>query len=187
MEVLKNQKILIAPVILNNYVEAYQVVAHGLKIWDTEVDFELGKFTDYCLFLGEEMHWLGQIKRVEAVSKPFLQNGIRLAENLKYIPNKINTKKEEIEQFNLYIENIAKRVNKLQGFTLEKYGNNELSVPVDREIVPGSKTEGITKDILMGESGPHIGAFFDLDRTLINGFSAKDFAKYGREKFFIKS
>jgi putative phosphoserine phosphatase/1-acylglycerol-3-phosphate O-acyltransferase len=30
-------------------------------------------------------------------------------------------------------------------------------------------------EILEGERGPHIGAFFDLDRTLINGFSAKNF------------
>jgi putative phosphoserine phosphatase/1-acylglycerol-3-phosphate O-acyltransferase len=28
---------------------------------------------------------------------------------------------------------------------------------------------------LEGEAGPHIGAFFDLDRTLIKGFSAKEF------------
>ena len=29
--------------------------------------------------------------------------------------------------------------------------------------------------VVDGESGPHIGAFFDLDRTLIKGFSAKQF------------
>jgi putative phosphoserine phosphatase / 1-acylglycerol-3-phosphate O-acyltransferase len=177
LEILKSQKILVAPVILNNYVEAYRVVAHGLKIWDTHVHFEESKFVDYCLFLGEEMHWLGQIKRIEAVSKPFLQNGIRLAENLKCIPDQHNHKKHEIDNFNNQIENIAERVNKLQNFTLDKYGDAEKLVPVEREIVPGSKTEGITLEILNGESGPQIGAFFDLDRTLINGFSAKDFVK----------
>ena len=30
---------------------------------------------------------------------------------------------------------------------------------------------------MAGESGAHIGAFFDLDKTLIKGFSAKDFMK----------
>ncbi len=174
---LKKQRILVAPVILNNYVEAYYVVAQCLKVWDPNIDFDTNKFTDYCLFLGEEMHWLGQIRRVEAVSKPFLQNGVRLAENLKLIPEKSNFKKEKIDQFNQQIEAIAQKVNQLQTFTLEKHGITETDVPVERDIVPGSKTEGITKDILEGESGPHIGAFFDLDRTLINGFSAKDFVK----------
>ncbi|MES2797239.1 MAG: HAD-IB family hydrolase [Bacteroidota bacterium] len=174
---LKKQTILVAPVILNNYVEAYRVVAQGLKVWDYQIDFEINKFTEYCLFLGEEMHWLGQIRRAEAVSKPFLQNGIRLAENLHIIPEKSKSKTEVIEQFNTHIEGLAQRLNQLQNFTLEKHGKNEIEVPVDREIVPGSKTRGITQEILDGESGPHIGAFFDLDRTLINGFSAKDFVK----------
>jgi putative phosphoserine phosphatase/1-acylglycerol-3-phosphate O-acyltransferase len=35
----------------------------------------------------------------------------------------------------------------------------------------------ITAEILNGERGAHIGAFFDLDRTLIDGFSAKNFVK----------
>jgi putative phosphoserine phosphatase / 1-acylglycerol-3-phosphate O-acyltransferase len=50
-------------------------------------------------------------------------------------------------------------------------------VPIEREIVPGSKTDSITQEVRAGERGPHIGAFFDLDRTLIKGFSAKDFLK----------
>jgi putative phosphoserine phosphatase / 1-acylglycerol-3-phosphate O-acyltransferase len=178
IDILKSQRILVAPVILNNYTEAYKVVGHGLQIWDTTVEFEEKKFTDYCLFLGEEMHWLGQIKRIEAVSKPFLQNGIRLVANLKLIPDSKNQKKTEIAVFNLQTDDIALRTNKLQGFTLEKHTQIELNaVPVEREIVPGSKTEGITQEILSGERGPHIGAFFDLDRTLISGFSAKDFVK----------
>ncbi|MFT6879367.1 MAG: putative phosphoserine phosphatase/1-acylglycerol-3-phosphate O-acyltransferase, partial [Arcticibacterium sp.] len=72
---IKGMKILVAPVILSNYIEAYQVVGHGLRLFDTQEIFEPKEFIEECLFLGEEMHWLGQIKRVEAVSKPFLQNG----------------------------------------------------------------------------------------------------------------
>ncbi len=176
--ILKNQRILVAPVILNNYIEAYKVVGYGLQIWDSAVEFEEKKFTDYCLFLGEEMHWLGQIKRIEAVSKPFLQNGIRLVANLKLIPSSTDSKKEIIVQFNKQTDDIAVRTNHLQAFALEKHSQVELNtVPVEREIVPGSKTEGITQEILTGERGAHIGAFFDLDRTLISGFSAKDFVK----------
>ncbi len=175
---LTKQKILIAPVILNNYVEAYKVVGQGLQIWDATIPFENDKFIDYCLFLGEEMHWLGQIRRVEAVSKPFLQNGVRLINNLKLVPSVNEADKQRIKDFNAVLKNMSQRMNKLQGFTLDKYDDPEVtSIPIERDIVPGSRTESITKDILAGEKGPQIGAFFDLDRTLINGFSAKDFAK----------
>jgi putative phosphoserine phosphatase / 1-acylglycerol-3-phosphate O-acyltransferase len=177
-ELLENQKILIAPVILNNYIEAYKVVGQALQIWDTQVEFEENKFVEYCLFLGEEMHWLGQIKRVESVSKPFLQNGIRLAQNLKIIPSHVHPKVEEIQKFNDWAADIARHINQLQAVTIEKHHQHEAPiVPVEREIVPGSRTASITQEILEGEAGPHIGAFFDLDRTLIDGFSAKDFAK----------
>lgn len=177
LEVLKSQKILVAPVILNNIIEAYNVVAQGLIIWDPMVAFEEKSFVEYCLFLGEEMHWLGQIRRVEAVSKPFLQSGMRLASNLKLLPNDEEDKKEATKVFYQQVTDIASRINKLQAFTLEKHGHHEYAVPVEREIIPGSKTEALTKDILNGEFGPHIGAFFDLDRTLIDGFSAKNFVK----------
>lgn len=175
---LRAQRILVAPVILNNYIEAYKVVGQGLQIWDTEVAFDEAAFVEYCLFLGEEMHWLGQIRRVEAVSKPFLQNGLRLAANLKLLPEQGSDKSAATAHFNAWANDIADRINQLQGFMLEKHGHEaHLPVPVEREIVPGSRIEALTQDILAGESGAHIGAFFDLDRTLIDGFSAKDFVK----------
>jgi putative phosphoserine phosphatase/1-acylglycerol-3-phosphate O-acyltransferase len=126
------------------------------------------------LFLGEEMHWLGQIKRVEAVSLPFLQNGIRLAKNLKIWPDE-GFDKDKILEFNKWVDDITTRVNVLLNYTLEQRVNQDYHIPVEREIIPGTKTEKITQEILEGERGPHIGAFFDLDRTLINGFSAKNF------------
>lgn len=175
-QLLKKRKLLVAPVILSNYLEAYKVVAHGLQIWDDTVPLEEKAFIDYCLFLGEEMHWLGQIRRVEAVSKPFLQNGLRLASNLKLFTGE-SIKKEWVATFDRNIDDIAHKISILQGFTLENHGHQEYTVPVEREIIPGSKTDVLTTEILMGEKGPHIGAFFDLDRTLIDGFSAKNFVK----------
>jgi putative phosphoserine phosphatase/1-acylglycerol-3-phosphate O-acyltransferase len=172
--ILRTQNLLVAPVILSNYLEAYKVVAEGMLIWDPTVDFEEQAFVEYCLFLGEEMHWLGQIKRVEAVSLPFLQNGIRLAKNLKIWPEE-GFDKDKIIEFNKWVDNITARVNVLLNYTLEQRVNQDYHIPVEREIIPGTKTEKITMEILEGERGPHIGAFFDLDRTLINGFSAKNF------------
>ncbi|MBK8052804.1 MAG: HAD-IB family hydrolase [Saprospiraceae bacterium] len=172
--ILRTQNLLVAPVILSNYLEAYKVVAEGMLIWDPTVDFEEQAFVEYCLFLGEEMHWLGQINRVEAVSLPFLQNGIRLAKNLKIWPEE-GFDKDKIIEFNKWVDNITARVNVLLNYTLEQRVNQDYHIPVEREIIPGTKTEKITMEILEGERGPHIGAFFDLDRTLINGFSAKNF------------
>lgn len=172
--ILRTQNLLVAPVILSNYLEAYKVVAEGMLIWDPSIDFEENAFVEYCLFLGEEMHWLGQIKRVEAVSLPFLQNGIRLAKNLKIWPDE-GFDKDKILEFNKWVDDITKRVNVLLNYTLEQRVNQDYHIPVEREIIPGTKTEKITQEILEGERGPHIGAFFDLDRTLINGFSAKNF------------
>lgn len=176
-QVLQNQKLLVSPVLLYNYVEAYRVVAHGLQTWDVEQPVDENKFTDFCLFIGEEMHWQGRIRRIEAISKPFLINGIRLAKNLNLIPTADDRKEAQIAQFAANLEDISHRINVLQGIILTKPQELAPVVPIDRDVVPGSKTEALTADIMAGEAGAHIGAFFDLDRTLINGFSAKDFFK----------
>ncbi len=175
--ILKHQKILVSPVLLYNYIEAYRVVAHGLQTWDVHQEWNEKKFTDNCLFLGEEMHWQGRIRRIEAVSKPFILNGIRLAKNLNLIPSESNPKLNDIAEFIQKLDDVAKRINDLQGIILAKPIEHTPSVPIEREIVPGSKTESLTNDIMASESGAHIGAFFDLDKTLIKGFSAKDFMK----------
>jgi putative phosphoserine phosphatase/1-acylglycerol-3-phosphate O-acyltransferase len=174
---LRKQNLLIAPVLLYNYLEAYRVVAHGLQTWDTSEELTDAKLSKFCLFIGEEMHWQGRIRRVEAVSKPFLQNGIRLVHNLKLMPTAQNDNKEAIEAFIERLENVADRINELQGITLAKPAHQIAAVPMERQLVPGSRTESIVAELLTGESGPQVGAFFDLDRTLIRGFSAKDFAK----------
>ena len=174
---LEKQKILVSPVLLFNYIEAYRVVAHSLQTWDTNQELNDKTLLNSCLFLGEEMHWQGRIRRIEAVSKVFLINGIRLIKNLNLMPTPDNPKTEEIARFIHLLEDIANRVNTLQGIILSKPIEHTPSVPIEREIVPGSKTDSLTREIMAGESGPHIGAFFDLDRTLIKGFSAKDFFK----------
>lgn len=174
---LEKQNLLVAPVLLYNYLEAYRVIAHGMQTWPSDQPIQENKFIDYCLFLGEEMHWQGRIRRIEAVSKPFLVNGVRLVNNLGLMPTAEDHKKEKIASFIAHIEHVADRINQLQGITLARPIETTIHVPIEREIVPGSKTESITNEILAGEYGPHIGAFFDLDRTLIRGFSAKDFFK----------
>ncbi|MEL6670047.1 MAG: HAD-IB family hydrolase, partial [Bacteroidota bacterium] len=172
---LSDQELIVAPVVLHTYIEAYRVVAHALQSWNTDHKFDEKTFVQSCLFLSEELHWQGRIQRLGSVSKPFLVNGIRLAKNLKLIPSKEEPKKEQIADFLAQLNDIAERIQWLQGVILAKPVKSVSSIPVDRQIVPGSKTEILTQDIIDGESGPHIGAFFDLDRTLIKSFSAKGF------------
>ncbi|MGB0385913.1 MAG: HAD-IB family hydrolase [Ardenticatenaceae bacterium] len=172
---LRQQKVLVAPTVLHTYVEAYRVVAHGLQTWQDPQPFDKELFVQSCLELGEQMHWQGQIQRIEAVSKPFLINGIRLAQNRGLIPTPQDRKREDITQFLGQLDNVAERIKGLQGILLSRPAERSPAVPVERDIVPGSKTSRITANILESEAGPHIGAFFDVDRTLINGFSAQDF------------
>ncbi|MEL7220305.1 MAG: HAD-IB family hydrolase, partial [Bacteroidota bacterium] len=172
---LNRQPVLVAPVILFNYVEAYRVVGQGLQAWDTRQVLDETNFLHYCMALGEELRWQGQIRRIEAVSKPFLQNGIRLAKNRGIIPTTKQPQKKKIAAFIEELKSIGHRISHLQGMTMSKPPAVDLEIPVARAIVPGSTTEGITAPVMNGEGGSDIGAFFDLDRTLIRGFSAKEF------------
>ncbi|MEM6631313.1 MAG: HAD-IB family hydrolase [Bacteroidota bacterium] len=171
----EKQELIVAPVVLYSYIEAYRVVIYALQSWNPRTKFDEQTLIESCLFLSEELHWQGRIQRIGSVSKPFLQNGIRLAQNLNLIPTADNPKKRELEAFLDQLNQISTRIQWLQGIILAKPIKAVSNIPVAREIVPGSKTEILTRAIMEGESGPHIGAFFDLDRTLIKSFSAKGF------------
>ncbi len=172
---LEKEKVIVAPVVLHSYVEAYRVVVYALQSTRPRRVFDEEKFINDCLFVSEEMHWQGRIQRVESVSKPFLINGIRLVKNLGLIPTPDNDKKEALKKFLDQLNDVADRIKTLQGFTLTHHNDPHEIVPIERDIVPGSKTEAFTRPVMEGEGGSHIGAFFDLDRTLIKGFSAKEF------------
>lgn len=172
---LEKEKVIVAPVVLHSYIEAYRVVVYALQNTRPRRVFDEEKFINDCLFISEEMHWQGRIQRVESVSKPFLINGIRLVKNLGLIPTPDDDKKEELKKFLAQLNAVAERIKTLQGFTLTHHNDPDEIVPIERDIVPGSKTEAFTRPVMEGEGGSHIGAFFDLDRTLIKGFSAKEF------------
>lgn len=174
-KMLRDQQILVTQAVLYPYMEAYRIVAQALLNLDTNKPFSESGFLQTCLTMGEEMHFQGKIQRVEAVSKPFMLNGIRLAQNKGLIPTTEDPKTEEIQTFMRQLDNVAERMSVLQSITMEKPKAFSPDVPIERDIVPGSKTDNLTRDILESEKGSHVGAFFDLDRTLIDGFSAKEF------------
>lgn len=176
MKVLQKRELLLAPVVLSMYVDAYQVVGQALKKWDTSKDFEEKAFIDLCISLGEEMDWNGEIRRQETASKPFLINGIRLAKNRGLIPTAEDDKVALIDAFLEEMNALARDLTSLQDITLHKSTQHE-EVPMEYNFVPGSKTEAIVSEIIEGENGPQVGAFFDLDRTLIRSYSATEFMK----------
>ena len=100
------------------------MVAYALKNWKPSRPFEDDTFMKECMFLSEEMHWQGRIQRIDSISKPFLQNGLRLARNLDLIPSAKDDKKEEIEAFQEKLLGIAKHINDLQHIILSKPVND---------------------------------------------------------------
>ncbi|MEO1655368.1 MAG: HAD-IB family hydrolase, partial [Bacteroidota bacterium] len=172
---LKAQKVFIAQVILNTYVEAYRVITYGLENWNLEEAFDEKRFIDECLILANEMHYQGRIRRIEVASKPFLINGLRVAKNRNLIPTVEDPKKEALRAFLGQLDDVSRRIQSLQEIILERPRIINTQLPAKIRMVPGSKTYGITQEISDGESGSHIAAFFDMDRTLIKDFSAKEF------------
>ncbi len=172
---LRKQTLFVSESVVLIYLEAYQVVCHTLLGWNLEHDFTEKAFIQACLFKGKDLHWQGQIRRLDSVSKPFLTNGYRLAKNQALIPidKKVDAKK--LNKWLTELKATNNRLTQLHSFEEVIIKEEPAVVPLKMQVVPGSGLEGISNEILKEESGSHIAAFFDLDRTLINDFSVKKF------------
>jgi putative phosphoserine phosphatase/1-acylglycerol-3-phosphate O-acyltransferase len=128
---------------------------------------------------GEQLHWQGKVQRVESISKPFIENGIRLFENMGLIVDQPSV--EHTNALNKFIAKLDYVMERMQTLTdIANARKHELPIATPQEIKTPTAVSAhahIAKDALSGPNGPHIGAFFDLDRTLIEGFSAKDFVQ----------
>ncbi len=171
---LSNQGILLSQAVLSIYLEAYQVVGKALLSIDKDVQITEQNLLHACMFVGDELHWQGRIHRIESVSKPLIQNGIRLVTNLDLIPTATDNKSGRIQAFINKLVGMMDNIRDLQDIVRARDKGARI-IPIDRKSVPGSRTEAMTSMVVEGEGGAHIGAFFDLDRTLIRGFSAKQF------------
>lgn len=173
---LSQKRLLLSQVVLFSYIEAYKVVCRAIQQVESIDELSEKSLLDDCLFLGEELHWQGQIQRIDSVSKPFLINGIRLVKNMGLFDAKRKGDTRPIEQFGEYLKDLSQRISLLREVVIDHMTKGKKAVvPLDRNVVPGSSTHNITATVIEGEEGAHIGAFFDLDRTLIQGFSAKEF------------
>lgn len=173
---LSKQELFVSKGLLLIYLEANKVVCKTLQSWDLEDEFSESEFIELCLFKGKELHWKNKISRLDSVSKPFLISALRLAKNSKLVPENNTLDFKRLDIWMEFLENLTERsyfLQKLESESIKKTKkNNEL-----KEKVPGAEIESITQDVLDEEEGAHIAAFFDLDRTLINDFSAKQFVK----------
>ena len=108
---LTKQNFSVAEPVLLTYLEAYQVVLKSLKNWDPQTEFNKNAFINACIFSGKEMHWQGDIRRLDSVSKPFLINGFRLAKNRKFTHQADEKEAAEIEACANLLEEITERLS----------------------------------------------------------------------------
>ncbi|WP_052158357.1 HAD-IB family hydrolase [Lacinutrix jangbogonensis] len=172
--VLKRQDLFVSRAILLSYLEADKVVCHTLNSWDTDDEFTESEFVELAIFKGKELHWQSKITRLDSVSKPFLINALRFAKNANLIPVERTLDYKGLEDWKNQLDDLSERLFYLKQIeTLQdKKGLNEEAS--EESIVPDSGNDEIHHEEVI-EEGPHITAFFDLDRTIINDFSAKKF------------
>jgi len=171
---LAKQELMVSKALLLVYLEANKVVCHTLNTWDLEDDFIDKEFIQLCIFKGKELHWQSRISRLDSVSNPFLVSALRLAKNSKLTPvnNKIDY--NEIDNWLYLFDDLTERISFLQQLEIKSNRKTE-EEELEVETVPGAEIEAISNEVEEQEEGGHIVAFFDLDRTLINDFSAKKF------------
>ena len=174
---LARQEMFVSKGLLLIYLEANKVVCNTLHTWDLEDNFTDSEFIELCLFKGKELHWKNNISRLESVSKPFLVNALRLAKNSKLTPFNKKIDYQELDIWMNFLDNLTERLYFLQKIEIINTKKSILSEIAEKEVVPGANLESVTETIIEDEEGNHIAAFFDLDRTLINDFSAKQFLK----------
>jgi len=174
-DLLSEQNLFVSSTLLFSYLEAYQVVLQTISNWNIENEFTDASAIEACWYTGKEMNWQGRIRRLKNVSKPFLLNGLRWAKNQKLTPENQFVAKDKVEEEIARFIELDNRLQYLQELTSTTVFTEDLPLPSAMEVVPGSDRESLSRDILEHEEGSHIAAFFDLDRTLINGFSVKHF------------
>ncbi|MEL7146761.1 MAG: 1-acyl-sn-glycerol-3-phosphate acyltransferase, partial [Bacteroidota bacterium] len=175
-EILKKQDLFISRALLLSYLEADKVVCYTLNNWDEEDPFSEEEFLELCMFRGKELHWQSRITRLGSVSKPFLSSALQFAENagLGIKDQKVNS--EGLEEWMEYLEDLSSRLGYLKDIEVQPSAKAVGMLSTQKMLVPAAKTKP-RKAIENEEEGPHIAAYFDLDRTLINDFSAKRFVR----------
>jgi len=172
---LVKKDLFVSRAILLSYLEADKVVCHTLNSWDTDDEYSEDEFVELAMFKGKELHWQSQITRLDSVSKPFLINALRFAKNANLIPVDRTLDYDGLKSWIHHLDDLSERLFFLK--QIESVRDKRLlkEQPIEQNIAQDSINDEIHHDEEIEEEGPHITAFFDMDRTLINDFSAKKF------------
>ena len=171
---LVKQDLFVSRAILLAYLEADKVVCHALNSWDTDDEFSEAEFIDLAMFKGKELHWQSRITRLDSVSKPFLINALRFAKNANLIPVDRTLDFEGLKHWGHQLDDLSERLFFLKQIESVRDKKVLINQPIEQKITQDAIKDSIHHDEDI-EEGPHITAFFDMDRTLINDFSAKKF------------
>ncbi len=175
--ILKKQDLFISRALLLSYLEADKVVCHALNNWDEDDPFNEEEFLELCLFKGKELHWQSRITRLDSVSKPFLSNAYRFAENAGLSPKDQKIDAKGLEAWMKQLDDLTGRLAYLKEIEMAPNSRSMELIASQNMLVPAAKEIKSRKKPEQEEEGPHIAAYFDLDRTLINDFSAKLFMR----------
>jgi putative phosphoserine phosphatase/1-acylglycerol-3-phosphate O-acyltransferase len=171
---LVKQDLFVSRAILLSYLEADKVVCHSLNSWDADDEFSEGEFIELAMFKGKELHWQSKITRLDSVSKPFLLNALRFAKNANLIPVDRTLDYEGLKRWSHQLDDLSERLFYLKQIESVRDKKTLQNQPIEQDITQDAIKDNIHHDEDI-EEGPHITAFFDMDRTLINDFSAKKF------------
>lgn len=173
-EILKKQNLYVSRALLLTYLEANKVVCHTLNNWDEDDVIKKSDFLELCMFKGKELHWQTRITRLDSVSKPFLENAFRFAENAKLTPINKRINFKALDKWMNQLDDLTTRLALLKEIEVDPSIKVLEQLALQENLVPDSKKGTRAKNEMI-EEGPHIAAYFDMDRTLINDFSAKKF------------
>jgi putative phosphoserine phosphatase/1-acylglycerol-3-phosphate O-acyltransferase len=171
---LVKQDLFVSRAILLPYLEADKVVCHALNSWDADDEFGEDNFIELAMFKGKELHWQSKITRLDSVSKPFLINALRFAKNANLTPVDRALDYEGLKLWGHQLDDLSERLFYLK--QIESVRDKKL---LQYQPIEQNSAQDLIKDNIHHdediEEGPNITAFFDMDRTLINDFSAKKF------------
>ncbi len=171
---LKKQDLFVSRAILLSYIEADKVVCFTLSHWDTDDEYKEEDFIELAMFKGKELHWQSIITRLGSVSKPFLVNALHFAKNAKLIPVERHIDYKGLETWSTYLDDLSERLFYLKQIEIVRDEEVLNATLKEQPVIPDAGIDHGHHEEEM-EEGSHITAFFDMDRTLINDFSAKKF------------
>ena len=158
---LAESELLVAHLVLRPFLEAYHVVADRLAAWEDDEPFDTTRFLDECLRLGRQWALQKRVASEESVSLELFKPALRLAEHRGLLAAG---------------PEMAKRRDDFREEMREmRTPGGRHRRPAPPGAVVNVTAAEVTAAVRAGDTGPEIGAFFDFDGTLVQGYTANSF------------